>query len=90
MVTCCTYSNTTSTNVITDSTATNPIEFSSGEWESTFTGYFSEFEEVIEILLYQKYLIIEEYINKIIKLAKWYIVLIFNCFMIRAPCKEIN
>ena len=26
------------------------------------------------------------YIERILKLAKWYIIYIFNCFRIRAPC----
>ena len=46
------------------------------------------------IPMYENYLILESsayeevtnYIERILKLVKWYIIYIFNCFRIRAPC----
>lgn len=31
---------------------------------------------------------VKNYIEKILRLAKWYIIFVFNCFRIRAPCSR--
>lgn len=48
-----------------------------------YTSVTAIIEEVKNIIIAVK---VENYIERILKLAKWYIIYTFNCFRIRAPC----
>ena len=71
------------------STATNYYDIMGTE-DYTFNNYtscLSEFDDFI-VLLIDYYVDAIGYIKRIFKLTKWYIVFMFNCFRIRAPCKK--
>ena len=82
------YYSTTATDYYDDDSSTGSFQVFPpyvGSICSTFI--LSEFEAFIALLV-DYYIDAIGYIKRIFKLTKWYIVFMFNCFMIRAPCKK--